>query len=72
MLISARKKDEPLKLTVRTIARTNEMNVNIFEVQAIDESDDCEDHFTSSLFQERCLRILTQNTFPSDLAYKQH
>ena len=72
MLNSARKKDETSKLMVRTIARTNEMNVYIFEMQVIDESDDCEDHFPSSLFQERSLRILTQNTFPSDLAYNQH
>jgi len=53
MLISARKIDETSKLMVRTLARTNEMNVYIFEMQVIDESDDCEDHFTSSLFQER-------------------
>ena len=52
MLISARKKDETSKLMVRTKARTNEMTVYIFEVQVIDECDDCEDHFTSSLFQE--------------------
>ena len=38
MLISARKKDETLKLMVRTIVRTNEMNVYIFEMQAIGES----------------------------------
>jgi len=53
MLISARKIDETSKLMVRTLARTNEMNVYIFEMQVIDESDDCEDHFTSSLFQQR-------------------
>ena len=55
MLNSARKKEETSKLMVRTNERTNEINVYIyiFEVQVIDESDDCEDHFTSSLFQER-------------------
>ena len=48
------------------------VNNDVSKDSPIDESDDCEDHFTSSLFQERCLRILTQNTFPSDLAYNQH
>ena len=53
ILISARKKEETLKLMAHTIARTNKMNAYIFEVQVIDERVDCEDHFTASLFQER-------------------
>ena len=52
MLISERKKDETSKLTVHIVARTNEMNEYIYEVQVIDERVDCEDHFTASLFQE--------------------
>ena len=46
MLFSVGKKDETSKLMVHTIARTNEMNVYIFEVQVIDERVVCEDQFT--------------------------
>ena len=53
ILISARKKEETLKLMAHTIARTNRMNVYIFEVLVIDERVDSKDHFTASLFQER-------------------
>ena len=39
---------------VLTIARRNEMNVYLFEVQVIGERVDCEDHLTASfIFQER-------------------
>ena len=38
----ARNQDETSRLVVHTIARTNEMNVYMFEVQVTDEKGDCE------------------------------
>ena len=68
MLISARKKDETSKLIVHTIARTNELNVYIFEVQVIDERVVCEDQFTARSSRNVDFEYSLGNTFPNDLA----
>ena len=58
---------------VHTIARTNETNVYIFEVQVIHERVDCEDHFMLGGYSRNVpFEYSLRNTFSSDLAYRQY